>query len=132
MRRSQLIAIGEKSAPETGPLLHGGAERLKTRLCNADVLPTKISWYRIAPGQKCSAHVHAGKDECWLIVAGTGSALVGDSHFSVMPGDFLLTPEGVPHSLANTGSDALVFVNIVFPTGAARISTTEIGNLPPP
>lgn len=114
------------SAATTGLFLHGRAERLATRIVNADSLPTTISWYRIPPAGMCTYHVHSGKDECWLIVAGSGRARVGDDHYDVGPGDFLVTHEGTPHSLVNTGETPLTFVNIVYPTGTGAISSREI------
>jgi mannose-6-phosphate isomerase-like protein (cupin superfamily) len=107
-------------------VLHGGAERLVTRLVNTERLPTTISWYRIAPGSHCSYHVHRGKDECWLIVAGKGRARVAETEYEVRAGDFILTHEGTPHALFNTGSEELVFVNVVFPTGTGAISSTDL------
>jgi mannose-6-phosphate isomerase-like protein (cupin superfamily) len=115
------------SPPRTGHFVHGGAERLATRLVNAEALPTKISWYRVAPGAHCSHHVHQGKDECWLIVSGRGTARIGEAEHAVYPGDLLYTREGTPHSLFNGEPEDLVFVNFVFPTGTGTISSTEVG-----
>ena len=76
-----------KEPAGSGVVLHGGAERLATRLVNADRLPTTISWYRVAAGGHCSYHVHRGKDECWLIVAGRGRARVAETEYDVAAGE---------------------------------------------
>ena len=122
---------GRLPGPDGKIFLHGKAERLPTRLVNAETLPTTISWYRVEPGGRCTYHVHSGKDECWLIVAGRGQAKVGDTDYQVAAGDFLLTREGTPHALVNAGAEDLVFVNIVFPTGTGAISSVELGDPEP-
>ncbi len=107
-------------------ILHGGARRLPTRLCNAAAAPLHFSWYEVAPGDRCGRHVHAGKTETWLIVQGEGVVVVDGAEFPVGPGDALVTRPGQPHELRNTGAAALVFVNLVTPTGDGPITTTEL------
>ena len=106
-------------------VLHGGAQRLPVRLANEVEPPQKVSRYVIAPGDRCSRHVHAGKAETWLIVAGRGVAHLDDRRIEVAEGDMLVTPPGTSHALDNTGTMPLVFVNIVSPTGGP-ITTTEL------
>ena len=84
-----------------------------------------MSWYGVRPGEACSLHVHSGKVETWLVIAGSGRAQVGRTTHEVTAGDVLVTPPGTPHGLTNTGAEELVFVNLVLPTGGA-ITTTEV------
>lgn len=115
------------TTPSQSPVMHGGAERLPIRWVNAPVPPTVISRYRVAPGQSVSLHVHTGKAENWVIVAGSGVVRVGDETFPVIEGDIVATPPTVPHGLTNTGSIDLIFLNIVQPTGDAPITSVELG-----
>ena len=111
----------------TGTVLHGGARRLPTHVVAGDGrLPQPVSWYEIAPGDACTMHVHEGKTETWLVVAGTGEARIGAAALAVGPGDMMITRAGTPHGLRNTGSEPLRFVNIVALAGSGPVTTREI------
>ena len=107
-------------------VLHGGAERLAVNWLNADPPPTRISRYRVGPGSSVSMHVHTGKAEHWVIIAGEGIVRVGTQSFAVGPGDVVHTPPSVPHGLTTTSADPLIFLNIVQPTGEGPITSTEV------
>lgn len=114
-------------AIQTGEILHGGAQRLPVRVLNPyDTDVVKISRYRIDVGDRCSPHVHTGKTEAWVIVAGEGEARVGATSLAVREGDVIVTPPGQSHELRNTGKGPLVFVNVVLPTGDEPITTREL------
>lgn len=106
-------------------VLHGGAERLPVRWVNVEEPPARISRYRVAPGASVSLHVHTGKAEFWVILSGEGIVRVGPTSIPVSEGDIVATPPSVPHGLTNTGSVALVFLNIVQPTGD-EITSVEV------
>ena len=107
-------------------VLHGGAHRLPTRPLGAKLPQNqRVSWYEIAPGDRCTRHVHTGKTESWLIIAGTGEASVGDTTHVVTIGDVLVTEPGVPHGLLNTGDVPLRFVNVALHLGDEPVSTRE-------
>ncbi|WP_293868168.1 cupin domain-containing protein [uncultured Alsobacter sp.] len=111
----------------TGAVLHGGAQRLPVRVHNPyDAPATTISRYLVAPGDRCTLHVHTGKTEAWVITQGTGTATVGDVTIAVREGDIVVTPPGRPHDLVNLGQTPLVFVNVVLPTHDAPITTREL------
>jgi len=109
-------------------VLHGGAERQPIRYRTDAKTPLAgLSWYSVAPGAVCSAHVHTGKAETWLVVAGTGAARIGEHELAVAAGDAMVTMPGTAHALRNTGSTPLVFVNVVSIVTADPVSTTELG-----
>jgi len=114
------------SAGTTGQVLHGGAQRRPIRWVNADVAPMTISRYCVAVGETVSMHVHTGKAEYWVVLAGEGVVSVGEQRIAVREGDVVVTPPLVPHGLQNTGSEPLEFLNLVQPIGDAAITTTEI------
>ena len=107
-------------------ILHGGAQRQPVRWLNVETPPMTISRYRVAPGDKVSLHVHTGKAEYWVVVAGRGVVSIGAQELTVQVGDVVLTPPQVPHALLNTGTDPLEFVNLVQPVGNVPITTTEL------
>lgn len=117
--------------PDKDIVLHGGARRLPVRWVNIDGSPPiPISRYSMAPGDVCTLHVHTGKTEIWVIVAGQGFARIGAERITVMEGDVVITPPTVPHELVNTGEEPLVFLNVVQPTGDDPITTSEMANEP--
>lgn len=115
-------ADAEQGAPT---VLHGGGRRLPVRWINRESSPITISRYCIDPGAEVSLHVHTGKLEYWLILAGAGIVRVGSDIFAVAEGDIIATEPTVPHALQNTGSVQLLFVNIVQATGGP-ITTTDL------
>ncbi len=106
-------------------VLHGGAERLPVRWVNREEPPVVISRYRVAPGSAVSLHMHTGKTEFWVILAGEGTVRVGETSMPVSEGDIVTTPPAIPHGLVNTGATPLIFLNIVQPTGDA-ITSVEV------
>jgi mannose-6-phosphate isomerase-like protein (cupin superfamily) len=116
MSRNQPIAV-----------LHGGAQRLPVRWANVEgAPPATISRYRVEPGAAVTRHVHTGKTEYWLIIAGQGIARVGADDIPVQEGDIVITVPRVPHELLNTGLEPLLFVNVVQPAGDEPVTTTEL------
>lgn len=65
------------------------------------------------PGQQHKAHVHGDQDKLYVVLEGTGEAMVGDVRAQVGAGDVVMAPAGVPHSMANPGPGRLV-VMVVF------------------
>lgn len=115
------------SAPSpAGEVLHGGAQRQPIRWLNVPVPPMTISRYRVAVGDTVSLHVHTGKSEYWIVLAGQGVASLGDDRIEVKEGDVVVTLPLIPHSLLNTGSVPLDFLNVVQPVEGVAITTTEL------
>jgi mannose-6-phosphate isomerase-like protein (cupin superfamily) len=111
------------TAPE---VLHGGAQRQPIRWLNVPAPPMTISRYRVAVGDTVSLHVHTGKSEYWIVLAGQGVVSLGDHRIDVKEGDVVVTLPLVPHALLNTGSVPLDFLNLVQPVQGVAITTTEL------
>jgi len=62
---------------------------------------------RVLPGAATMSHVHAKSQEIYHISCGSGLMSLGDEVFEVAPGDSVLIPAGVWHSVRNTGSGPL-------------------------
>lgn len=107
-------------------LLHGGAKRLPVRYLNKIEGQARVSRYEVAPGAAVSLHVHTGKIESWVIVAGAGTARIGAQSFDVVEGDILTTQAGEPHALENTATSPLIFLNIVHQIEGVDVTTTEL------
>ena len=111
---------------EKREIMHGGAERLPVNWINVTQPPVRIARYLVAPDKTVSLHVHTGKVEYWFIVEGEGRVRIGETHLDVREGDVVVTPPTVPHGLTNTGTEPLVFLNIVQPIGNEPITSTEL------
>jgi mannose-6-phosphate isomerase-like protein (cupin superfamily) len=66
----------------------------------------------VRPGSRLSNHVHKGRHEHWIIVAGTGEAVMGQRRERLEPGRALFIPIGLAHRLSNTGATDLVLVEV--------------------
>ena len=67
--------------------------------------------YCIVPGQENPLHRHPASDEILYFVEGTGACVVGEETYPVQPGDVVLAPKNIPHSVRNThASENLVCI----------------------
>jgi hypothetical protein len=64
-------------------------------------------------GQMTRGHSHAGQEEVYFFVKGTGMMMVDEEKFRVEQGDVVLIPDGAFHRVINDGEMNLVF-NCVF------------------
>lgn len=75
-----------------------------------------IARARVPPGSATRPHRLTGTTERYLILSGSGTALVGSAAaVTVGPGDTVLIPPGVTQSIVNRGSDDLVFLAVCTP-----------------
>lgn len=73
------------------------------------------------PGQEHPAHVHADQDKLYVVIAGEGEAVVGESKDLVGPGDIVFAHAGAVHSLRNTSSTRrLVVIAVLGPAPHKR------------
>jgi quercetin dioxygenase-like cupin family protein len=70
------------------------------------------------PGQEHQAHTHEGQDKMYVILEGSGEAMVGETTAQVATGDLVLAPSGVLHSLRNTSTGNLVVLVVFAPPPA--------------
>jgi uncharacterized cupin superfamily protein len=63
----------------------------------------------VAPGDLSTEyHVHHHEDECVYVLAGTGTARIGETRHAIGPGDFIgYRAGGLPHTIENTGTETL-------------------------
>ena len=48
-------------------------------------------------GWSMQLHSHPDFEEYWFVLEGKGKLICGDETYDVEPGDFVITPRGVPH-----------------------------------
>ena len=83
---------------------------------NRDLNNLVLSSTKLYRNQQTRGHRHAGQEEVYFFVQGTGRMIVGeetDTPFTVGAGDIVLIPDGAFHRVINDGETNLVF-NCVF------------------
>lgn len=83
---------------------------------NRDLNNLVLSSTKLYRNQQTRGHRHAGQEEVYFFVQGTGKMIVGeetDAPFPVSAGDIVLIPDGAFHRVINDGESNLVF-NCVF------------------
>ena len=71
------------------------------------------------PGSELLMHTHR-IEEAMVITRGTATAVLGDETHTLEPGDAILAPAGVKHTLANRGSEPMGFL-FFYPAVAIRL-----------
>ena len=64
----------------------------------------------VKPGQRLSYQTHEQRSEYWVIVAGTGTVTLEGQDAMCLAGDAFIVDEGMPHRIANAGTEELVFI----------------------
>jgi len=64
----------------------------------------------LPPGASTREHYHATSEEIYYVLRGRGLMHVAGEQREVGPLDAIALPPGVPHQLANTGKEPLVFL----------------------
>jgi mannose-6-phosphate isomerase len=72
----------------------------------------KVKVIQVLPHQRLSYQRHRCRIEHWVIVRGTGKAVIDGSETAINPGSMLTIPPEVPHRVANLGDDELIIVEI--------------------
>lgn len=62
-------------------------------------------------------HVHENEEETFYVLQGRGSFVVGQTRRELAPGDMVVVPRGVPHTLAPVPGQALRMLVILSPAG---------------
>jgi mannose-6-phosphate isomerase-like protein (cupin superfamily) len=64
----------------------------------------------LPPGASDGLHRHAGVEEVYYVIHGTGEASVGNETASIKKGDAVPLQLNDPHAFRNTGTDDLEFM----------------------
>ena len=72
----------------------------------------KVKRIEVMPGKRLSYQRHAHRSEHWFVVAGDGVATLDGTRIAVHAASTIDVPVGVAHRIENTGSTALVFIEV--------------------
>jgi mannose-6-phosphate isomerase-like protein (cupin superfamily) len=70
-----------------------------------------------APNTGVPPHIQHLEDEAFIVLEGSYSFQVGDQTLQCGPGEVIYVPRGVPHALANTGSETARMLILQAPGG---------------
>lgn len=71
----------------------------------------------LAPGAGIGFHEHAGEDEVYVILSGSGVVTEGGTRTSVTVGDTILTGNGAGHAIEAVGAEPLVLLAVIMTYG---------------
>ena len=77
---------------------------------NCALVNLVLSSTDLNPGKSTSGHSHAGQEEVYNFVKGTGEMKIDEEVFSVSEGDVVLIEDGQFHQVINNSEDNLYFV----------------------
>ena len=74
----------------------------------------EISWLTLQPGDSIGYHKHVSNEDTYVIVSGQGLFKDKDGKdYPVKAGDVTIVRKGESHGLINTGSEPLVFLDVI-------------------
>ena len=73
------------------------------------VLPVIIE-HHVGPGAAAPLHLHHHVNDSFYLLRGQLAMRCGDDTFLVSAGDYVYLPKGVPHTLANVGTEEAVLL----------------------
>ena len=111
-KESMLKAQREKAGGGVGVL---NAEYAFTRdKAKKDEAIKEISWLTLKPGDSIGYHPHVTNEDTYIIVSGTGIFKDKDGKdVPVKAGDVTIVRKGESHGLTATGTEPLVFVDVI-------------------
>jgi len=77
---------------------------------NCALVSLVLSSTDLKPGKSTSGHSHAGQEEVYNFVKGTGEMKIDEKVFSVSEGDVVLIEDGKFHQVINNSENNLYFV----------------------
>ncbi|CAN7241777.1 cupin domain-containing protein [Acidovorax sp. LjRoot118] len=74
----------------------------------------EISWLTLKPGDSIGYHKHTTNEDTYIIISGRGTFKDKDGKdIAVKAGDVTIVRKNESHGLANTGTEPLVFVDVI-------------------
>ncbi len=113
-----MVIRNDEHKYETGENVFGGSGcvRFKRIIENPAQLYDKgrvFSVITLDPGSELGWHIHTGDGEFYCILSGEGEYSDNGNVITLHAGDTAFCPDGEGHSLANRGSEPLVFMALV-------------------
>lgn len=111
-RESMIKAEKKEAAGGKGVLM--GEYAFTRDMPKKDEAIKEISWLTLKPGDSIGYHKHATNEDTYIIISGTGIFKDKDGkEVPVKAGDVTIVRKGESHGLAATGTEPLVFVDVI-------------------
>ena len=83
---------------------------------NAPDARVTITRVTMEPGAVSARHMHPSSEQTWIVERGAATLLMaGDRTGAIRAGDVVRTPAGEVHGVANTGTEAFVYLAVTTP-----------------
>lgn len=74
----------------------------------------EIGWMTLQPGDSIGFHKHENNEDAYIIISGNGTFTDNDGkEYAVKAGDVTIARKGQGHALKNTGTEPLVFLDVI-------------------
>lgn len=74
----------------------------------------EIGWMTLLPGASIGMHKHEANEDAYIIVSGVGAFVdTQGKETPVKAGDITIARKGESHALKNTGTEPLVFLDVI-------------------
>jgi mannose-6-phosphate isomerase-like protein (cupin superfamily) len=105
------MSVNRRADQEVVELLPGVTGRVLANRASGSEMLT-ITEATMEPGVEIPYHRHPNADETMFIVEGRAEMVVDGKRFSAGPGDAVLAPRGLGHTVRNSGDVPLKFIAI--------------------
>jgi len=75
----------------------------------------------LPPGNSTSNHEHDAEVEAWLVIKGTGEAIIGGETAEVGPETVIYVLPNTMHQMVNTGNEEMKFFWVYSPPGSEKV-----------
>lgn len=112
-KKEDLIKLNKPKAGGGEGVLHGEFSFTRDQALKNHAIK-EIGWMTLKPGDSVGYHKHITNEDAYIIVSGTGVFKDTDGkEIKVKAGDITLVRAGESHSLKNTGTEPLVFLDVI-------------------
>lgn len=122
----RLLHVRAGEAAENARL---GPYEIETLIPLADEGSATAYRVRIEPRQRTATSYHKVAEELYLVLSGSGIAVLDDVEYDLLTGDFLRLPPGTTHAFV-TGDEPLVMLDIHMPGSRPDRDVYFVGDTP--
>ncbi|MGI6280197.1 MAG: cupin domain-containing protein [Acutalibacteraceae bacterium] len=113
-----------------GVKVEGEYSRFIASFLSANLQPQvhgfSIGMVILPPGGKSEPHSHKDAQECWYVIEGSATAIIGDEKGIINKGDILYGPENVTHTLINRSSTEPFKALLILCPGGDERNVTDV------
>lgn len=112
-KKEDLVSLDKTEAGGGKGTLYGKFSFTRDK-ANKDDAIKEIGWMTLQPGDSVGYHQHITNEDAYIIISGEGVFKDSDGkEHAVHQGDITIVRKGESHSLINTGSEPLIFLDVI-------------------